>query len=131
MPIDIHEIAYQLTDDTPQAAGVTTVKLLKAVLDAMPNVRSRTQFILSLNQELAMLGYRLDLVPKLVYFSHLKVGDQFKGPGGKLYRKIEPVPQPDFRGESTPSLTAYDLAAQKAVYISANERVEKVEEEAK
>lgn len=126
MSIDIEEIAYQFTSDTPQTAAINMTKLFKTVLGLLPNAHSRGQFIAKCQAELAMLGYQLEPGARLVYFSHLSPGDQFKTANGKLYRKIEPIPQPDFRGESTPSLTALDLQTNKPVYISANERVEKV-----
>lgn len=127
MTVDVREIAYQITNDTPQGAAVTIVKLIQAVLDLLPGAYSQGQFIAKLQQELPMLGYRLEQGPQFIYFSHLQIGDRFKTSEGKLYQKIDPIPQPDFRNESTAPLTARDLQTNKPVYIAPNERVEKLE----
>lgn len=130
MNLDLQDIAYQITSNSPKDAAITTARLLRAVMGALPN-SGYGLFASVMRAEMAKLGYRFERDPRLVSFFTLQVGEQFKRLDGKQYSKIEPVKEIVGPHRIEVIQAAYDQQLNKPVYIEPNEIVEKIESESR
>ena len=129
MSIDLQDIAYQITNNTPRDAAIITARLLHAVMKALPTPQGHGQFVSILRAEMAKAGYRFEYDSRLVRFSKLQVGEQFKRLDGKQYSKIEPVKEIVGPHRMEIVLEAFDQQLNQRVYIEPDETVEKIEPE--
>jgi hypothetical protein len=127
MPLDLHELAQQLTSGTPRLAAEIMARLFKAVLDALPHERAEQSFLAAFYSEMAKLHFRVERDPRLTQFYRLKVGDEFRTPNGRRFRRIAPVPDYDYRDQFTLYLEALDPQNNQLYYFSGPEVVERIE----
>ena len=103
-----------------------TARLLHAVMKALPTSQGHGQFVSTLRAEMAKSGYRFEYDSRLVRFSTIQVGEQFKRLDCKRYSKIEAVKEIVGPHRMEIVLEAYDQQLNERVYIAPDETVEKV-----
>ncbi|MCB0035555.1 MAG: hypothetical protein KDE51_16095 [Anaerolineales bacterium] len=93
MSQDLNDIAQKMAAQNSAVAAAQFAQLFSQLLEALPDSRSRAQFILHLRQELGAQGYTLSLNHELVSFQDLEVGEAFATINGRRGRKIADLQQ--------------------------------------
>ncbi len=128
MNLDLHSIADQLTDDTPERAAMSMAQLFDLTLDSLSGTNRRDGFLVAFKREMARRGYRLLPGPRLIPFARLQIGEKFETADHQRYRKISALVVQD-DPQNPLHYNAYDLKTGNLVSIDEAEWVEKIERE--